>query len=121
MDCTSASNRVAHPDSLAADAVDPLAPHSGYTAATFVLVVHHISFASTRWLAGSPPVLPFGALKKGALAFGCFRRRFATSLAYAMRYLTMERSLNTSVTGVSRAEKRVLKPTPNAKKTLTFP
>jgi len=54
MHCTSASNRVARRHSLAAGAVDPPAPHSGCTTcttATFVVLVHRISFASTRWLA----------------------------------------------------------------------
>ena len=51
MHCASASNRVARLDSHAAGEVDPPAPHSGCTTATFVVVVHRISLASTSWLA----------------------------------------------------------------------
>jgi len=47
----SASNRVAHLDSLAAGAVDPPATHSGCSTASFVVVVHRISFTSISWLA----------------------------------------------------------------------
>jgi hypothetical protein len=120
MHCASACNRVARLDLLAAGAVDPPASHSGCTTATFV-VVHRISFASTRWFTCSPPVLPLGLPRKGGAAAHECSSPFATSLTHAMRYLTMERSLDTPVTGVSRAAERVFEPSPNTKKTLTFP